>query len=651
MRGYFTVGIAGHVDHGKTSLVYALTGVDTDRLREEKRRGLSIESGVAPLVKFKNRVALIDVPGHTDYLKNTIRGLSAVDIAILIVAADDGVMPQTIEHLQILKFFGIKTGFCVLSKADLVDNDTLEVAKLEVKEICKGTCLEGKPIIAFSAVDKRGVSEILDTIGEEITHINPKDVDAPFRLWIDQTRMFPGFGTVVTGTVLSGKVKVGDPLLLLPGNIETKARSLEVHHNSVSVAYAGQRLGMNLHRVPFEKVSRGMALIHPESTQTSCFLNVELQALEDIKKPIFNRQKVKLYLGTAAYNCLIVLMEKERLEPGEKGLAQLRLPKLIPVLPNDPFVVCYLNAPVVIGGGRVLQMTKEKFREGKRLKVISFLKAIQEINVKELLDTFIKNNPLSPIRANELSKDTGIPVNEFEKEIRDRISKKEIILFGKWGVLSRTIYEQLKEQIPGVVIEKLTKDPLKKSIKAEEIRLAIAAELDEVPLQYMLQELCSEGKLVFLDGGYKAPHVSPALSSDQRMLISLILKFAQKSHIVPFSVDSFREQNKRFSKTEIHRFLDYLCAQGELIRLNNRRYLWSKAIETIKENVRKVILKKGYITPQDSKQILGYGRSAGLPVFEYLDSIGFTCRRGNIRLLSTRQLRGDKDERNKVVDK
>jgi len=632
MKGskYITVGIAGHVDHGKTSLVYALTGIDTDRLKEEKRRGLSIESGIAP---FQDGISFIDVPGHTDFLKNTIRGLCAVDVAILVVAADDGVMPQTIEHLQILKFFGVKNGFCVLSKADLVDEETLELAKEEIKELCKGTFLEGKPIIPFSKVDGRGLEEIKKEILRQAEATEPKNQDGEFRLWIDRVKNFPGFGTVVSGTIYSGKIEQGDSLIIFPPKIETKVRSLEVHHKRVQIAYAGQRVGINLHKVQAEKVKRGMVIIKPDSLDAYRFLNVKIQVIENAKKPIYDRQKVRLYIGASSIKCQIALMKKDRLDPGEEGFAQLRLDDDIPVVSGDPFVICFFGMGSVIGGGRVIQVSKKKLRKKNEQEIISYLEALEEHDIGRILNIFIEKNPLNPIKESYLSKETGISENEFKKEIKNRISKGELISFGSWGALSRKVYEELKERIPYVVEERLKEDPLRKSIKALEIRDQLSPNLSEVPLNRMLQELINENKLIQVDGGFRTKK-EIHFSKEQEELISLILHFSKKSDIKPFSVDTFWKRTARqFSKSEIQRIMDYLCTQGKLIRLSNRRYISFEAMEKIKKMVKEFISKKGFLTPQDSKPLFGYGRNNGILIFEYLDSIGLTERRGDIRVL------------------
>ncbi|MDL1968843.1 MAG: selenocysteine-specific translation elongation factor [Deltaproteobacteria bacterium] len=384
---HITVGIAGHVDHGKTTLVHCLTGIDTNRLKEEKKRRLSIaSSGV--------QIALVDVPGHTDFLKNTIRGLSCVDMAILVVAADYGVMPQTREHLSILNFFGVKSGFIVISKADLVDKETLELAELEIRNKVEDTFLEEKSIMPFSVSNQKGLQDIKSNIEKEVNKIAGKNSVSPFRLFIDQIWSFAGLGTVVSGTVLSGTIRKDDPLILLPSEKETRARFLEVHHQKVSHAFAGQRLGINLHKLPLNEVKRGMVLAKPETVSSDYLFNAELSLLRSSPKSIENCQRVKLYIGTSITNALIVIINKKKIRPGERGLVQFRLIKCMAVLPRDPFVICPLNINNVIGGGKILEIATEKFRAVKAEKTIPYLMALQQSDLKAVIDLFLKETPL-----------------------------------------------------------------------------------------------------------------------------------------------------------------------------------------------------------------------------------------------------------------
>jgi selenocysteine-specific elongation factor len=637
MEKHITIGIAGHVDHGKTALVRCLTGIETDILQEEKRRGLSIESGIAPLDSPSGiKIALVDVPGHTDFLKNTIRGLSTVDMGILVVAADDGVMPQTLEHIQILDFFGAKGGFIVLSKTDLVDDENMELAELEIRELTEGTFLEEKPVVPFSSVDRRGLEEIRVRIEEMAERADAKEIQAPFRCWIDQVKGFAGFGTVVSGTILSGTLKQDDPLHLLPSGIETRARSLETHHRKDSEAFAGQRVGINLHKVPLRHANRGMVLAAPGLVYPGYLLNVDLQVLKREKKPVKNRQRVKLYLGTSVTNTMVVIMEREQLEPGEKGLAQFRLMKPVAALPGDPFVICLLNVQTVIGGGKVLETPREKFRQARASTTTPYLKALQEHNLKGFIENMFKPDFIRLITPGDLARNTGFPIAEIEAEIRSRVKIGELLSFKGHGVLKKELYQKLKGELPKVIEKTLQQDPLKRNVKADEIISLLAPSLDEAPFQRMLAELCNEGKIQKIDGGFRIQDLSVKLPEEQEKLVKLCLDYARESDFIPFSADTiWKLHEKKFEKNEIKKMLIYLRDDKKLVRINDGRFLTTQAFEGIKKEVSHVIVKKGVFILGDLKGTLGYGRSVGVPVLEYLDSIGFTRRKENGRVLKT----------------
>lgn len=631
MEKHITIGIAGHVDHGKTALVRCLTGIDTDRLQEEKRRGLSIESGIAPLkLPSGVQIALIDVPGHTEFLKNAIRGLSVVDMAILVVAADDGVMPQTREHLDILNLLGAKSGFIVLSKADLVDDDILELDELEIRDMISGTFLEGKPVFPFSAIDRRGVADILLNIEMETERVAGKNLDAPFRLWIDQVKSFMGFGTVVTGTILSGTVRQDDTLHLLPPERETRARFLEVHHRKVPQAVAGERVGINLHNLSLREVKREMLLAEPHTVNTGYLLNVELKVLKDAPKPLRDRQKVKLYLGTSVTNALAIIMDKKQLEPGEKGLVQFRLMNRVPVLPGDPFVMCLLDVPTVIGGGHVLEISREKYREAKAPVTLPYLKALRERNLKMVIEHFFKKNPSRLATAGELARYIDFPIAEIEAELKAGVERGYLLNLKENGFFEKARYQLLKKQLPVIVEEILSRNQLKIAVNAEEIKNRLGSSIDEAPFRKMLDELCNEGKLIRTACGFQSQNHSVKLEK----LITVLLDYARDSGFVPFTADAFCKFHM-FNKNDVQRLLDYLCVQKRLIRLNNGRFLSPQAIAEIKERVREVIIEKGSLTLADSKKILGYGRTIAVPVLEHLDMIGFTRRDGNARVLKT----------------
>jgi len=594
------------VDHGKTSLVKALTGIDTDRLQEEKRRGLSIESGIAPLaLSSGGTVAFVDVPGHTDFMKNTIRGLSSVDAAILIVAADDGVMPQTREHMEILRFLGAETGFVVLSKVDLVDKETWEMAELEIRELLAGTVLEEKPIIPFSALDRRGVEEIRVQIERLWETCRGKNTEDPFRLWIDHVRHVQGFGTVASGTVLSGRVKENDPLVLLPAGLETRVRSLEVHHKRVEETVAGQRVGISLQKVQLQDLSRGMLLASPGTVFSSRYLNVDIKLLAGAKKFLRDGQRVKIYLGTSATNTRVALMGKGHLGPGESGVAQLQLANLVPALPSDPFVICLMDVPSVIGGGKVLEARSQKYRGTNAATLILYLKALQERNVREALLRFLENNPGRPAGVEEILAATGFSRKSLESEAQRMLAQRELLMLRDQGLIQTASYNALKERLLEAIRALLLENALKEAVSQEEAKAKAKLSSDSSFIQEMLEDLCRNGSLIKLGGGYQAPDVAGNLSREQENLISLLLNFASKSGLSPFSADTiWKRHDKKMEKKVIQKHLDYLKGQGKLVILGDKRFLSVEALEEIKRRVGQVIEKKGAFTIPDCKETL-----------------------------------------------
>ena len=636
MEKHVTFGIAGHVDHGKTSLVRLLTGIDTDRLKEEKRRGLSIESGIAPMLASPDlTISLVDVPGHTDFLKNTIRGLSCVDAAALVIAADDGVMPQTKEHLEILSFFGTKKGFVVLSKADLVDEETLELARLEIEELVRDTFLERSKIVAFSAVDGRGLDEVREEITNTATIVPGKSLDAPFRLWIDQVKGFPGFGTVVSGTVLSGRLSENDAVAVLPAGIETRARSLQVHHKKVEGITAGQRAGINLHKISEREVTRGMLIAEPGTQEIARLLNVRLHVPSRVAQGLKDHQKIRLHIDTAVVNATLILMERNFLGQGEGGFAQMRLSHDLSACPGDTFLISPLNVQTLIGGGSILELTKEKFRMAKAARMIPYLNAVWRRDSDSFIELLIRlerNDLLDPV---QITKTTGFGTDEIKSSLERKIGSGELISFGDAGSFPSERFNVLKEKLPTILAEILQENPLKQSASSEEIKARLAPSLDDIPFKVMLSRLVEGGEVVKKEGGFRLPNFSASLSGERQSLVDMLLAYAEESGFVPFSADTFWKLHRRqHNKNELQRLLDYLHNQGRLIRLNNRRYMTPRAMEEIKKKTCNLIKGKGSIGIGDCKEIMGYGRTVGVPVLEYLDSIGFTRRDGDKRTLA-----------------
>jgi selenocysteine-specific elongation factor len=639
MEKYYTIGFAGHVDHGKTTLVRSLTGIDTDRKAEEKRRGMSIEAGVARLDLPSGRhAAVIDVPGHTDFLKNTIRGLSSVDMVVMVVAADDGVMPQTREHLEVSKFFGAASGLVVLSKTDLVDTETADLAELEIKELLGGTFLDQCPIYKFSAVRPGSSDDIAGGIDEALTRLPAKPPNQAFRLWIDQVNSLPGHGTIVSGTVASGTLQSNAALELLPSGVTTRARSLESHGCAIAQAVAGQRVGINLHRVPLRDVRRGMCLTTPGNLGAGYILNGHLRILKTAGKGIKSRQRVRIYLGTVAVNALIISMEAERLEPGQSGLVQIRLASPVAARPRDAFVTTPLNRNTVIGGGLVLETPREKYRRVKSGSILPRLTALQNFDAQGYLQSVLATRPGELIRARELAIETGLPMREFERHITAKVQKGEVVYFKGHGAVQANLLRDIGGGFLAVVREAIRKDPLKKNITLTEVAEQLPDKVAEPLLAIVADALCREKQLARLEGGYCLPDSESLLDEKHKALMALLLDYARNSQLTPFSVDTvWKLHRPRYDKEEIRQLLNFLFARNKLARLNDNRFLSLDAIAEIKRRVARTIAQRGFITVSDSKELLGYGRWGGTHVFDYLNAIGFTVRRADKHYLNTNE--------------
>jgi selenocysteine-specific elongation factor len=377
-----------------------------------------------------------------------------------------------------------------------------------------------------------------------------------------------------------------------------------------------------------------MLLSAPALLNPSFMLNANLKVLDSAKAPIRSRQRVKLYLGTSVTNALVVLMEKERLQPGEQGLAQFRLMKPVAAMPRDPFVICPLNVNTVMGGGNVLEIPQEKFRVVKAQKTLPYLSALKSSDLPNCVQQFFDAHTDQLLVPEELARTSGFGVDQTTALLKEKERAGEVLFFREKGFFSKKRYDQLKKALPGLLQDILSRDPMKRNVKSEELRRQLSRRLEEEPFQRMLSDLCRDGKLVKIDGGFQVSGVSANLSPQQAKLAALCLGYARRSELAPFSADTvWRLSEVKHEKQEIEKMLSYLRNEGKLVRLSDGRYIPADGMETIKERVRGVVATNGVFTLDDLRTSLGYGRRIGVIVLEYLDAIGFTRRRGEGRVL------------------
>ncbi len=636
MTQYITIGVAGHVDHGKTTLVRCLTGVDTDRMKEEQRRGMSMESGIASWLSENGiSLALVDVPGHTDFLRNTVRGLSGVDLALLIVAADDGVMPQTVEHLEILKFFSAKGGLVVLTKSDLVDDETLELAELEIRELIHGSFLEGKEVVAFSAMDLSGSAQIRDSIMKEACRMACRSHLRPFRLWIDRITGISGFGTVVSGTVLSGTLNRDEQVEIMPSGLKTRARFLESHGVRVDHAAAGQRIGINLNKTTLTDVCRGMSLRQPGTGVVSSLANADVRVLASAGTPLNNRMRVKLYIGTLCVNAVAVVMKQQGIHPGNRAFVQFRFSEPVSIDPRDRFVVALMNRNRIIGGGVILEIPVEKYTENRAGRILPVLDALQSDDAEGFVDAVLVQSVNAPVFAQDLAARSGFSLERIREAFNRKQADRTVMKTGDGGVYLSDYVPELVERVYHAARRTVEQGSLKSQVNSNEIRDALDRPVSMDLIQEAVRALCGKGRLIRSQGGYTVPGFSITLTDDEERLKARLLGYAEQSGSVPFSVSRFcRETEGPWNEDKVRRMSYFLHSLNLLVKLNNNRFISVRTMERIKTRVKGHILNHGSVCLADCQEITGNSRSTSVPVFEYLDSVGFTVRNGDLRILA-----------------
>ena len=426
------VGTAGHIDHGKSTLVQALTGVDPDRWKEEKERGMTIDLGFARFdLPDGRRIGIVDVPGHERLVRNMVAGATGIDLVMLVVAADDGVMPQTREHLSILELLGVQRGMVVITKIDLVDGDLLELVQLDVEETVQGTFLEGAPILPYSAMTKEGFSELQTALVAEAAKVPPHDSEGIFRMPIQRVFSARGFGTIVTGIPVAGSVSVGDVLEVLPIQSKGKVRGLQAYHDTVEVAQAGHSTAINLSDVDRHKVSRGMVVAQPGFFGAVRWVGARLKAVQHLPLPIQNRMQIRLHTGTAEVLGEVILLDSETMQAGEEGFVQLRLSEPLVCAPGDRFVLRLASPMFTLGGGVILDESRFRLKRFKSFVIDDLLRREQSLDSEpDLLESILISSPEGWMETAEVARAMKL-LNERAKELLEQLqSEDRVVLLG-----------------------------------------------------------------------------------------------------------------------------------------------------------------------------------------------------------------------------
>ncbi|MGA2463141.1 MAG: selenocysteine-specific translation elongation factor [Thermodesulfobacteriota bacterium] len=629
------LGTAGHIDHGKTALVKALTGVDTDRLKEEKERGITIELGFTFLdLPSGIRLGIIDVPGHERFVKHMVAGVWGIDLVALIIAADEGVMPQTKEHLDICKLLKVKKGLIVLTKIDLVERELLELVREEVTDIAKDTFLKDAPILAVSSLTGEGIPQLISTLDHLSKEIEERSSDGLFRLPIDRIFVMKGFGTVVTGTIVSGKLSLGETVEILPSGLEGKVRNLQVYNQPMEEATAGERAAVNLQGIETSAIERGDVLVHPKTLTPTSLLDVYLEYLSIAPRPLKHRTQQRFHMGTSSTTASIFLLDREELAPGEEGFAQLRLERSVVSFPQDRFVIRGSGAIQTLGGGVVLDTHPIKHRRYSP-PVINDLILLKDGSSEQAINQYILRSGIAGISFGDLLNRVAMPPNEIQTILRKMIERGDILLVDpeKLKVIENSQYQRLKEMTLIQLREFHQRFPMRIGLAKEEVRTKLPVELDMKLFQILINGLI-QSKEVVLERDKLKLHGHQISSADEKGLVKRVEEAILRGKLQP---PSPKELSEEWSEEEerVLAVFEYLAHEGMLVKIKSGMYFHRIHFENLKGELINFLKSHKEITTSQFKELTGASRKYVIPLIEYFDQMKLTLRLGEKRILRT----------------
>ena len=625
------IGTAGHVDHGKTLLVKALTGIDTDRLTEEKKRGITIELGFAHLdFDDGTQAGIVDVPGHEKFIKNMLAGAGGIDLAMLVVAADEGFMPQTVEHLGILTLLGIRDGLVVLTKCDMVDPEWVEMVREDVKAQTAGTFLEGKPIHTVSARTGEGIAELRQNLRELVRQASEKNLRIPFRLPIDRVFSVEGFGTVVTGTLIEGSLAAGDMAEVLPTGFQARVRNLQVHGKDVPCAYAGQRVAVNLAGAKKSDLARGDTIAKPGSVRKSLMLDVKLQNLKNSQRTILSGSQLHLYHGSSVRLCKVVLLDRDALQPGEGCFAQLRMTEELAVKCGDRFVVRFYSPLETIGGGIVLDDCPIRHRRGDQRTLDAL--AIRESGSggQRLLQAVAREGHALPT-LEKIASALNREAPELEGELAALCAAGEVRepLPGRYQAGSGC--DEIWETCRGLLGKYHQQNPLHAGMKAAELRQKLFKNTEQAVADALLAALVREGKLQNMADRYALAGFSVQLTKRQKGIRDKLLQAYRKAGLETPGLDEISALFSASEQADCKQVVESLVSGGGLVMLTPQICVHREVYEEVSRRLAEHFGQREELTLAEFRDQLGTSRKYALALLEYWDKNKVLKKEGDIR--------------------
>ncbi len=628
------VGTAGHIDHGKSTLVRALTGIDPDRLKEEKERGLTIDLGFANFaLPDGRRVGIVDVPGHERFIRNMVAGASGIDLVVLVVAADDGVMPQTREHLQIMELLGVRRGLTALTKVDMVDAELVDLAEEDVRELLADTFLGEAPILRVSAITGQGMDALVAELHRLASEAPARSAEGVFRMPIQRVFTKRGFGTVLTGIPVSGEVSVGDVVEVQPGGARGKVRGIQAYGGKTDRARAGHSSALNVSDVDHHDVERGRVVAAPGFFRPVRMIGARLTALRTLDRPVTNRMRIRLHTGTADPAGEVIVLDREEIGPGESGLVQLRLDDPLVAAPGDAFVLRHLTPAFTLGGGVILEESRHRLKRFKRfvLDELSEQEASLE-SPAELLEATLRRYGAKPQSADELAVEIKRSRAETERLVEELAAAGKAAKLGRGGKASgwmhaRTLDERV-DDVVSTVEAWFAEHPHRQVADARDLRSAIGWE--QAFFNAVLDEAAARERLAVEPGGrVRAAGREVELDPETAAACARVVAALEAGGFQP-------PTPAELGGRDVGRVLEVLVDQGRAHRVAPDLFLADGPIRAAREAIVANCEQNGHLVIPELRDRLGTTRKFLIPLLEHFDAQGLTIRQGANRVLKRR---------------
>lgn len=633
---HIVVGTAGHIDHGKSTLIKVLTGVDPDRLKEEKERGITIDLGFASLrLGDRLRVGFVDVPGHERFVKNMLAGVGGIDAVLLVVAANESIMPQTREHFDICRLLSIPRGLVAITKCDLVEREIVELVQLELQDYLRGSFLEGAPVIPFSASGQEGLAPIRQALTELADGLPPRDPDLPFRLPIDRCFSSRGFGTVVTGTLVSGAIRKEGEVELYPVGKRSRVRHLQVHSREVDQAQAGQRTALNLQGVEVGEVHRGVQLSVCGRFRAVSRCDCRLSLLESSPVTLRNRSRVRFHLGTAEVLAEVRPLEPKTLAPGQTGMAHLELEKPVLALVGDSFILRRASPMITVGGGVVLDIFPPRRRRSRDLdRRLEFLQAMDSDDPETMIGRLAAREAARGIDEDRILSQLPFSRTTVRKLLSRLVQEGKVFRLAQHPlqVMDRKCFDGLCRQSLALIRDYQRRQPLSAGLPREQLHSSLFAGVSQNVFKSVLAHLCDRDRVELDRDRVRLQGSGVRLSADEaRALDRIEQAFRGAGLQVPSLDEIIREVS--IPREQARRLVALLTRQEKLVKVSETLFFHADSIEEVKKKLRERKKRQDRIDVPAFKKLAGVTRKYAIPLLEHLDRERVTRRAGEYRVI------------------